>query len=104
MGGCAEILNHLHRSWGNLSFRHWVGGGHYVIQQGRHAASHNCLAFPPFLDLRVVVPGRIRATSHSCQRKQAKEGEASKGESGQRGRQGRNVATKLRGHAESRRG
>jgi len=51
----------------------------------------------------VVVPGRIRAASRSCRRKQAKEGEASKEESGQRGRQGRNVATKLRGHAESRR-
>lgn len=34
-----------------------------IIQEGHRTASHDRLAFLPFLDLRVVVPRRIRAFS-----------------------------------------
>lgn len=56
-------------------------------------ASHDRLPFLPFLDLRVVVPRRIRIFSQNWRRKQAKEGEASKEERRWRGWQGMNVPT-----------
>lgn len=73
------------------------------IRQGRLTASHDRLAFLPFLDLRAVMPGGIRASSQNWRRKQAKEEKASKEERRQREWQGMNVGTKLRGRVESRR-
>lgn len=69
--------------------------------QGHHTAPHGHLALLPFLDLRVVVPARIRTVSQSCRRKQAKEEEASKEERQQRGRQGGVTAEGTRGEQEA---